>query len=198
MEDLKELVDQDEVAKLIEYCEELEFKLAATPDDSVNLDEFYGAFLAAYLIQNELPSARFLWKRIPEEIKTSSEQLRAVWEVATDLWQRDYTPVYYSVEQKPWTPLIGSLMKKVAETLRERIFALLSEAYSSITVEEVSNFIGVPVDRVAQVTAERGWIYDAATNTLQPKKIVEPGIDRSASLGSFSRLTDLVIHLERS
>ncbi|CAG8464487.1 8761_t:CDS:2 [Paraglomus occultum] len=198
MEDLKELIDQNEVAKLIEHCEELEFKLAIAPDDSVNLDEFYGVFLAAYLIQNELPSARFLWKRIPDEIKASSEQLHAIWDVATNLWQRDYAPVYMSVEQKPWTPLIGSLMKKVAETLRERVFTLLSEAYSSITVEEVSNFIGVPADKVAQVTAERGWIYDAATNTLQPKKIVEPGITRSTSLGSFSRLTDLVIHLERS
>ena len=52
--------------------------------------ELYAEFLALYLLTNDLANAKFLWKRIPDEAKTESDELKAVWEVGKAAWQRDY------------------------------------------------------------------------------------------------------------
>ncbi|KAH8034927.1 hypothetical protein HPB51_003490 [Rhipicephalus microplus] len=42
---------------------------AQLANNGVASPQAYGQLLAIYLLQNDLPNAKFLWKRIPQEIK---------------------------------------------------------------------------------------------------------------------------------
>ena len=46
----------------------------------------------AYLLRDELDSARFLWKRLPNEVKADPE-LQAMWAVGTAMWQQKHAEV---------------------------------------------------------------------------------------------------------
>ncbi|KAG9293057.1 hypothetical protein G9A89_016419 [Geosiphon pyriformis] len=185
MDSIKEFIAAKDYASLVSFCEDLEFNLALTPNNNIPLEDLYSPYIAGFLVQNELidkdlehkplfsnsPAARFLWKRIPERVKSSSEELKAVWSVGTALWKRDFANVYGLIETRQWKPLIAPLMTSLAEILRERMLNLLTEAYSSIGTDEVSRYLGLPHDRLLPILVEIGWIHDVSTDTLHPNKI---------------------------
>ena len=57
----------------------------------------YGVFLMGYYARNDLNSARFLWKRTPQECKDDA-QLRQVWEIGKFLWARRYEEMFGFLE----------------------------------------------------------------------------------------------------
>ncbi|CAG8506494.1 COP9 signalosome [Gigaspora rosea] len=197
MDTVKGHIANRDYAGLVNFCEELEPQLALTQNNTISLEDFYGTFMLGYLLEQDLPSARFLWKRLGENVKGSSKELRLIWDVGIALWQRDYDNVYKLINSKTWSPVIAPLMEQLGENLRERMLVLLSEAYSSITIDDVGRYLGLPREKVLSVTNERGWAIDLSTDMLQPKKNVQD-TPQSISLANFSQLTDLVIHLEKS
>ncbi|KAF0373961.1 COP9 signalosome complex subunit 8 [Gigaspora margarita] len=197
MDTVKGHIANRDYAGLVNFCEELEPQLALTQNNTISLEDFYGTFMLGYLLEQDLPSARFLWKRLGENVKGSSKELRLIWDVGIALWQRDYDNVYKLIDSKTWSPVIAPLMEQLGENLRERMLVLLSEAYSSITIDDVGRYLGLPREKVLSVTNEREWAIDLSTDMLQPKKIVQD-TPQSISLANFSQLTDLVIHLEKS
>ena len=52
--------------------------------------ELYSEFLGLYLLTGDLPNAKLLWKRIPPEMKSKNEELKAIWEVGKAAWKHDY------------------------------------------------------------------------------------------------------------
>ncbi|CAG8442499.1 2219_t:CDS:2 [Diversispora eburnea] len=197
MDTINEHIAARDYIELVNFCEDLELQLALTPNSSITPEDFYGPFLLGYLVQQDLPSARFLWKRLPDNIKGNSKELKAIWDVGVALWQREYENVYSIINSQTWNPTIAPLLEQLSENLRERMFSLISEAYSSIIIDDVIKFVGLSREKVLEVAEERGWDIDLSNNILQPKKTV---IDtpQSTSLSNFSQLTDLVIHLEKS
>ncbi|CAI2168365.1 8244_t:CDS:2 [Funneliformis geosporum] len=195
MDTIKEHIESRDYAALVDFCEDLELQLALTPNVNITPEDFYGPFLLGYLLEQDLPSARFLWKRLPDAVKSTSKELRAIWDVGSALWQRDYENIYELISSKTWSPIITPLMEQLADNLRERMLNLISEAYSSIVIDDVVKYLGFPREKVLTIVEERGWEADLTTNMLQPKKIK---VQQSTSLANFSQLTDLVIHLEKS
>ena len=53
--------------------------------------ELYCEFLGLYLLTNDLANAKLLWKRTPADMKTSNEELKAVWEVGKAAWNHNYS-----------------------------------------------------------------------------------------------------------
>ncbi|KAJ8252820.1 hypothetical protein GJAV_G00205970 [Gymnothorax javanicus] len=69
--------------KLLEQCEAQELEAPggiATP-------QVYAQLLALYLLHNDMNNARYLWKRIPQAIKTANPELAAIWAVGQRIWQ---------------------------------------------------------------------------------------------------------------
>ena len=59
-------------------CEELELLIHEEELSEVSVDEagkLYCVHLLSYLLKNDLNNARFLWKRIPVQFRTSEEQI---------------------------------------------------------------------------------------------------------------------------
>ncbi|CAG2245336.1 COPS8 [Mytilus edulis] len=87
----------------------------------------YTQLLALHLLHNEICEAKFVWKRIPAQIKTSTPEL-------TNEWSEALKPV----------------MDALLAATRKRAFNLVAQAYDSINVDDLAAFVGMPSSEAAQ------------------------------------------------
>lgn len=92
----------------------------------------YARLLAVYLYEDDLPSAKFLWKRIPPALKEPSPavaggrqgaqphqrrddlaHLAKVWEVGKALWSKDPSAVYAAIDAAQWSPDVAPIMQAI-------------------------------------------------------------------------------------
>ncbi|CAB1346769.1 unnamed protein product, partial [Coregonus sp. 'balchen'] len=80
------------------------------------------AFLKALLkIRN---NARYLWKRIPQAIKTANLELTAVWAVGQRIWQRDFPGIYLAIAAHQWSENILPVMEALRGTVMSVHFSV--------------------------------------------------------------------------
>lgn len=60
-------------------------------------------------------SARFLWKRILLAGQKNDE-INAIWNVCTALWQRNYSQFYAAIDGYSWSPLLSSIIADIKGT----------------------------------------------------------------------------------
>ena len=60
-------------------------------------------------------AAKFLWKRIPENIKADHPELQKIWTVGTALWERNLPGAYAALNQT-WSEGVSAIMKAVIGT----------------------------------------------------------------------------------
>ena len=119
-------------------------------------------------------SAKFLWKRIPEQAKNECASLSQIWNVGKAMWNSNLPEVFRLIDTYAWSEHEADIMKAVkgihisytvllwwvltltyyqtmplsiiliSETVRERSFELIGRAYTSISVSEFSKYIGMP------------------------------------------------------
>jgi len=157
--------------------------------------QVYGQLLALYLLQSDLASAKFLWKRIPLAVKTSNAELGLIWSVGQKLWTKEYTGLYEAFN-KDWSEAVRPLMEALKDSTRRHAMNLVSTAYSSILATELSVCIGLSVPETIQSAKSVGWQYDQANNLLIPVPIVKEKVAGISSEQHLSRLTDFVSFLE--
>ncbi|XP_045178904.2 COP9 signalosome complex subunit 8-like [Mercenaria mercenaria] len=188
METEQQITDFEAVAKDLEN-QELE-----APGGVANA-VVYGKLLCIYLLQNDTCNAKFLWKRIPQQVKTGSPELAQVWAVGQKMWQRDF-PGMYEALQKDWTEPYKDIMTAVLEATRKRAFGLVAQAYSSINAEEFAAYMGMPINDAVKAAQNEGWQADPNTRLVTPKKIAPPSDPVLANEQQLSVLTDYVSFLE--
>lgn len=80
--------------------------------------------------------------------------------------------------------------------MRNRAVELISQAYSSITLDNVSAMTGLSADICIPACAERGWKYEINTKMVHPvRQIIEP-IGQPSNEDQLYKLTDFVSFLE--
>ena len=128
----------------------------------------YKVHLLAYMLTEQLDSARFLWKRIPAELKGGDAELRALWAIGTAMWQKDHAGMMAALSAHAWSPpLVAQLASALLSAQLERSFAALG-AYSSIPAAKLAAKLGVPVAKVEELAAAHSWTADAVTGALKP------------------------------
>ncbi|XP_031572054.1 COP9 signalosome complex subunit 8-like [Actinia tenebrosa] len=152
----------ENVEELCSNLEELEL------DGSANA-EVYTQLLAIYLLQCDICNAKFLWKRIPEDVKASCPELSKLWTLGCHMWKRDYLNIYSSLQQD-WSPLIQTYMVSLKEKLQEKAFNLIANAYTYIKVDDFVVYMGMTKESAIEVAKSRGWIFDTNNMLLNPKK----------------------------
>ncbi|CAC5356668.1 COPS8 [Mytilus coruscus] len=136
----------------------------------------YTQLLALHLLHNEICEAKFVWKRIPAQIKTSTPELTNVWAVGQKIWQRDF-PGIYEAFNKEWSESLKPVMDALLAATRKRAFNLVAQAYDSINVDDLAAFVGMPSSEAAQAVQKEGWDADPQTRFITPKKpcaVVDP------------------------
>ncbi|KAK9510086.1 hypothetical protein O3M35_004944 [Rhynocoris fuscipes] len=154
--------------------------------------QLYGKLLAIYLYQHDLCNAKFLWKRIPAHIKAENVELRNIWAVGKSMWQRDMNACYTLVTKTEWSDNVASIMRALTDSVRERCLNLVSNAYSSVTVDTVSQLLGT--SDVVAVAKEHGWTVEG--NMVSPVRKTIPQAQTTSTEEQLHRLTSFVSILE--
>ncbi|KAM7474658.1 hypothetical protein LguiB_021901 [Lonicera macranthoides] len=180
--------------KIATICDK--FKLQVAAEGIAFQDEWpYAIHLLGHIYVNDINSARFLWKSIPEAIKESRPEVVAAWKIGQRLWTRDYAGVYEAIREFNWSPEAQGLVASFAELYTKRMFELLLLAYSTISIQDTALFLGMNEDDATNYVLQQGWSVDIASQMLTVKKqaiLTEQKLDP----GKLQRLTEYVFHLE--
>ncbi|KAM0940471.1 putative COP9 signalosome, subunit CSN8 protein [Dioscorea sansibarensis] len=180
--------------KIGELCDELLIQVASR---GIAFQEEwpYAVHLIGHIYANDLNSARFLWKSIPEGIKKSRPEIMAAWKIGQCLWIRDYAGVYGAVRGFEWSPEAVALVTAFAENYTNTMFNLLVSAYSTISVADAAHCLGMSENEATNYALRHGWTLDSSSGMLIVKK---PSITKEQKLDSskLQRLTEYVFHLE--
>ncbi|KAL4580646.1 hypothetical protein LXL04_016846 [Taraxacum kok-saghyz] len=157
--------------KVADVCDQLMLQIAS--QGVAFQDEWpYAVHLLGHIYLNDLNSARFLWKSVPNSVKESRPEVAAVWKIGQQLWVRNY-----------------------AERYTRRMLELLMSAYSTISIQDTALFLGMNENDATNYVMQQGWSVDVASKMLTVKKqviVTEQKIDPS----KLQRLTEYVFHLE--
>lgn len=155
----------------------------------------YAIHLLGHIYAGDINSARFLWKSIPAEIKDSQPELVAAWRIGQKLWTRDYAGVYEAIRGFNWGPQTQPIVAAFSESYTKKMFQLLLDAYSTISVQDTALFLGMSEDDATKYVLQEGWILDSASRMFTVKKqsiVAEQKLDPS----KLQRLTEFVFQLE--
>lgn len=73
----------------------------------------YAKLLAVYLYEDDLCSAKFLWKRIPEQARNECADLSPIWDVGKAMWNGKLSEVFKSIDDYEWSANVADIMKAV-------------------------------------------------------------------------------------
>jgi len=180
-------------------CEKNEIEVMSDPNFKPSAF-FYCSFLLAYLIENDLNNARFLWKRIPGDIKKSYPIISAVWKIGQHMWQREYVDTYKTIASTQWDSVLQPLLDRLVDAFRERTAILLTRAYTSISASDASSFLGLDEQQTSEYAARLHWSYDANTKFYSPNKdflvAQQAQQQRQAGIQTLQGLADKTVFLE--
>lgn len=160
--------------------------------------QVYGQLLAVYLLANDLANAKLLWKRIPGNLKEETVELRAIWEIARALFNRNLWEVYGLLKTHEWPVYIRNIMACLQERTRERALLLVGQSYSHIAIEDLRKLVGAFSElEVLDLIKGTEWKVDTESGHVLPKRIVvEEETDRDTSQEQLQKLTEYVAFLE--
>ncbi|RDB21421.1 COP9 signalosome complex subunit 8 [Hypsizygus marmoreus] len=164
----------------------------------------------AYLIIDDLPPARYALTRLPEGL-TSNSLAKALIDLLASTWDRKHANVYSRAESlfilvhqpgfynDKLASVITGLIEVFVESFRQRTFALLSKAYTSLPLSLAETYIGLKADRLLPVAEHAQWSFDTFTDTLKPRptSVVSTAPEPTfSSLSTFHFVADSVAKLE--
>jgi len=152
--------------------------------------------MLAHMLMNELELARFVWKRLPEQLRGDPE-LRALWEIGKQMWLHEPAAVQAALVAHAWSSaLIETLVKTLQRRSLEGAFRHFGSAYSTIMPETLSAKLGVSVTTVHELALAHGWVLEMTSGAYKPVPTEMPLGDTSQK-DTMQQLTDFVAHLER-
>ncbi|XP_012229885.1 COP9 signalosome complex subunit 8 [Linepithema humile] len=187
--------------ELDKMMSELEMSELEAPNGIVSA-EVYARLLAVYLHQNDLCQAKYLWKRIPADLKAENEELKRIWTVGQHMWQRNW-PEMHAALNIEWTIDVRDIMAALKDKIRERIMRLISKAYSSLNLSAMATMTGMSLADARQAAIDKGWnvedTLDAAI-VLPWKKLEELEYNQTDKIclteEQLQKLTQFVSFLE--
>ncbi|KAI9288566.1 COP9 signalosome [Umbelopsis sp. AD052] len=200
MDSIRQNIENRDFQKLIDLCETLEFENSAFPTPDLPQSTIYATLLGAYLIVNDLNSARFLRKRILQHYKVEAdvpEELNAIWGAGAALWNRSFAKTYAVLDSYAWSADIRPVMAILRDTIQERAYQLICKSFSYIKVISAAEMLGMPQDVVSEALTKKGWLLDNESQLLKPAPIPMAPQEK-ISLDQLSRLEDIVVYLESS
>ncbi|XP_040567418.1 COP9 signalosome complex subunit 8 [Lepeophtheirus salmonis] len=194
---MKDIEQSEGLEDLSNLRKELETTELDAPNGRPGSD-VYAKLLAVYLQQNDLCSAKFLWKRIPEENKAENQELEKIWNVGKALWNRDQPGTFRGLLNTDWSENVKSLMLNVTETARKRHVDLVSSAYSSISISDFSHYVGLPEEEAMRLAqSQEDWKIDDNCRIILPARKKPPPLKSIPSEVQISQLTDYISFLEK-
>lgn len=158
--------------------------------------ELYTEFLGLYLLTKDLSNAKLLWKRIPADMKTDSEELKAVWEVGKTMWKRDYSGFHAKINACEWSEVIKRIMLQYKMDITEHCFSLVAGGYTSIELNYLANMLGLtPAETIAAIQKKQ-WTYIEEDKIIKPVKTKKDVTYDLQNEEHLEKLTRHILYLE--
>lgn len=104
----------EDIGALIAYCEQFELNMGHSGLASAASLGVYKVHLAAYLMCEKLDDARFLWKRVPSEIRDADAEFAALWAIGKAMWVKDMAAAQAAMAGYNWTPpLLSGIVERM-------------------------------------------------------------------------------------
>ncbi|RWS09731.1 hypothetical protein B4U79_01202 [Dinothrombium tinctorium] len=159
--------------------------------------QIYAQLLAIYLLSNDLPNAKFLWKRIPKNLKQESPELRAIWEIGKKLWEKNIHAIYDLIDGYQWPAYLNNIMKELREVTFKRAINLISQSYSYISFDDFMNATGIrDKNEAINLGKSLNWDVDENFGFALPKKANFDNETISSNQEQLEKLTQYVAFLE--
>lgn len=132
--------------------------------------DLYKKLLMLYLMEFDLINAKFLWKRIPNSLKTDDE-LTAIWKIGQHLWKREFTEAYSIISSYQWSDSHKESSQKLYSILQKRMTELVSNAYSIIKFDALAKLLGINDEAaMLEMANSKQWDIDHENKLVKIKK----------------------------
>ncbi|XP_065831361.1 COP9 signalosome complex subunit 8-like [Oscarella lobularis] len=189
---MEDLLQNKDFVQLAALCEQKELEAP----NGITTADVYGTLLAVYILQNELNYARFLWKRIPDQLKKSNSELGSLWSVGQNLWKRDFPATHAALKQTPWPPHLEPIVDTMRVQLRMRILALVGQAYDAIGIEDLAVQLSLSPSDTLQEVSRLGWAVDGSGKIVRPKSQISDASSGFSNQKKLEKMTEYVSFLE--
>eukprot|EP01084_Bolivina_argentea_P056475 103376_1 len=121
--------------------------------------------LLTYLILDELPLAKYLFKRVPKEIR-GMQSFVDIWDIGCSMWKSDHSGTYKKIENIKCNPVFKPFIDRLSINYRSKQAALVCKSYTSITIKELcADYLGFKDIKVLTQYIKKNklndeWIYD--------------------------------------
>ncbi|KAJ5675809.1 COP9 signalosome subunit CSN8 [Penicillium macrosclerotiorum] len=156
--------------------------------DSELLSLFYSCFFFAHLLTNQLPEARALTQRMPENLRHQDPSLQNCLTLLRALWQTQHAQVYRILRGLPWPDTLQPLVRRYESFFQDQTLISVSTSYEAIRPATAANYLGLDpqaAERGDQDIIEKftrcGWTWDPKTKLLYPFPIAIPSTDKQSS-----------------
>lgn len=103
---------------------------------------FYSLNMIAFLIVGDLNGAKYLWKRAPELLKSSTFHFAAIWNVGKLMWSDDVAGALNSLKFT-WPHNLQVFTKALTSELTRQQLETFSAAFSVVPLATVSNSLAL-------------------------------------------------------
>jgi len=190
--DLEALAGVGDAVGIVALCDCLELDLAHSVLAVHDSATVYKAQLLAHLLLGQTDAARFLWKRLPPQMREEPE-LQALWNVGKARWAKDTAAACAALGARQWAPpVVPTLASALESRLRDDEWATIGLVFSSIRPDTLASRLGLPVASASEGAAARGWPLEG--ECYRPVK-PEPAARPVPGADALRRLTEFVAHL---
>eukprot|EP00898_Chlorokybus_atmophyticus_P001673 jgi/Chlat1/2506/Chrsp175S02372 len=211
MEAVDALLAAGDLDAIAPHLDDLELRLAAqaATGASPQADWPWALHLVAHLLRKDRCAARFLWRRMPAQLRErprEGSQIQLVGEVVRAAWRRDRATLLHAIACALSTEKdarLAMLLQALAECERSAAFELACRAYSTISIDNCSRMLALSPEQAVAYATERGWVTDEAAGMLlvrMPAKDCSQQVrlDRhNEDIDGLRHLTQYVVHLEQ-
>ena len=164
------LVKESDMRDLLFFTEQIELQLLSSNNkiDPRILSLALLDQLLLNLILDQLPNAKYLWKRMPKELKAEPDAQRC-WKIAQSMWKKEYSNAFELIDNGVQNAgeLIRPFLEKLRREYRKRCVDTVGKAYTSITVDELLKYVSSPTDSAILNSKDGGiaWIRAVIIDT---------------------------------
>ncbi|WIA11913.1 hypothetical protein OEZ85_011997 [Tetradesmus obliquus] len=151
--------------------------------------------LLGLMYNQQLEDARFLWKRLPIDVKRDNPELDAVWRLLQYFWNQHYQGIWQALQGYQWSPQVRPFVDALVAKTRSDMLALLSEGYSLLSPAKAALLLGVSEGEVAHLVEPAGWKQDMESGMYHTALQQAADVDLEG-YENLRQLAQYMVHLE--
>ncbi|RAK74128.1 CSN8/PSMD8/EIF3K family protein [Aspergillus fijiensis CBS 313.89] len=163
------------------------------------LSQFYAAYFLSHLLTDQIYEARFLTKRMPQDLLQTDDSLQNCVALLRAIWQHKHESVYTILRELPWPDTLKPIVQSYDTYFQEKTLREVSRAYETIRPATAASYLGLDpaaTERGDPATIGKlmahGWTQDEQTRLLHPNTVVDDSQQDEQLYNDLSEIMALI------